>query len=89
MEVFAENELVREVRGKGGYHVHCLRCYRCNAELQDGDSMCLGPSGAVLCERHALESTCVEVSCLSLLGALGIFICEPGKGGFGGYGMRE
>ena len=87
--VFAENELVREVRGKGGYHAHCLRCYRCDAELQDGDSMSLLPSGVVLCERHALESTCVEVSCFSLLGVLGIFIYEPGKGGFGGYGVRE
>ena len=74
MEVFAGNELVREVRGRGGYHIHCLRCCRCNAELQDGNSMCLGPSGAVFCERHALESTCVEVSCFSLFRCAGDFL---------------
>ena len=90
MGVFEEKELVREIGGNGCYHARCLRCSQCYAKLQDGDSMGLGPSGAVLCKRHALRSTCVEVSCLSLLGCVLVFLfMNLGREDWEGDRMRE
>ena len=66
LRVFEELDLVREIGGQGCYHAHCLCCSQCSIKLIDGDSMGLGPSGAVLCKKHALRSIGVEVSCLHL-----------------------